>query len=200
MQKIKLVTFSPSYFRKISYLIIIFFFFIYALKSSGQQIPFLQKSGNVTQLIVDGKPFIILGGELGNSSASTIDNMQTIWPKLKTLNLNTVLIPVYWELIEPIENKFDFTLLQKIITDAHINNMKIIFLWFGAWKNSMSCYVPEWIKKDPTRFPRIKDNKNKSHEILTVFSENNFKADLKAFENLMYFIKEFDKNNTVLMI
>ena len=33
-------------------------------------IPHLRRTGEVTQLYVDGNPFLILGGELGNSTAS----------------------------------------------------------------------------------------------------------------------------------
>ncbi|MEJ2049735.1 MAG: DUF5597 domain-containing protein, partial [Calditrichota bacterium] len=49
--------------------------------------------------------------------------------------------------------------------------------------------------------PRIKDDKGKSHEILTPFSENNLQADLKAFQALMKHIQEIDeKDHTILMI
>jgi hypothetical protein len=165
------------------------------------QIPFLQEKGNTKQLIVDGKPFIILGGELGNSSATTMDYMQPIWPKLKAMNLNTVLMPVYWELIESEEGKFDFSLLQQLITEARKNELQIVFLWFASWKNSMSSHAPAWVKLNQERFPRIKDNNNRSHEILTPFSENNLQADLKALKALMGFIKNFDDQyHTVIMI
>ncbi len=165
------------------------------------QTPFLLNKGNTTQLIVDGKPFIILGGELGNSSATTMEYMQPIWPKLKAMNLNTILVPVYWELIESEEGKFDFSLLEQLITEARKNELRIIFLWFASWKNSMSSHAPAWVKLDQVRFPRIKDDKDKSHEILTPFSENNLQADLKAFEKLMGFIRDFDgKDHTVIMI
>src|SRR6478735_104889 len=102
--------------------------------------PRLLKNGNTTQLLVDNKPFLILGGELGNSSASSNEYMRPIWPKLQQMNLNTVIAPVYWELMEPVEGKFDFSLLDTLIKNARLFNMKLVLLWFGAWKNSMSCY------------------------------------------------------------
>lgn len=168
---------------------------------SQNQISSLQKKGNKTQLIVNGKPFLILGGELGNSSATSMENMQPFWPKLKSMNINTILTPVYWELIEKEVGKFDFTLIDQIIVKARKEDLKLIFLWFGSWKNSMSSHAPAWIKLNQEKFPRIKDDNNRSHEILTPFSENNLKADLNAFEKLMAHIKDFDKEDqTVIMI
>src|SRR5262245_53130920 len=114
----------------------------------NNDIPSLRKQGKATQLIVNGKPFIVLGGETGNSSASNLSYMRPIWKKMKQMNCNTVLAPVYWELMEPEKGRFDFMLVDSLITSARQHEMKIIFLWFGSWKNSMSCYVPAWIKKD----------------------------------------------------
>nr|WP_315241500.1 DUF5597 domain-containing protein [uncultured Flavobacterium sp.] len=165
------------------------------------KIPFLQKKGNKTQLIVNNKPFIIRGGELGNSSATSMESMEPIWPKLSDMNLNTVLTPVYWELIEPQEGKFDFSLVDDLILKARKENLKLVFLWFGSWKNSMSSHAPEWVKLNQKKYPRVKDDKGKSHEILTPFSENNLEADLKAFQKLMSHIKDFDqKEQTVIMV
>jgi beta-galactosidase GanA len=168
---------------------------------SQNKIPHLQKRGNTTQLIVDNKPYLILGGELGNSSSSSIEYMRPMWPKLKAMNLNTVLTPIYWELIEPEEGVFDFELVDQLVKEARRYDLKLVFLWFGSWKNSMSCYAPSWVKKDQERFPRIKDDKGKSHEILTPFSKNNLQADLKAYQALMKHIKKIDGNeHTVIMI
>ncbi|PXY46681.1 GH35 family beta-galactosidase [Flavobacterium hydrophilum] len=166
-----------------------------------EKIPHLHKKGNKTQLIVNGKPFIIRGGELGNSSATSIESMEPIWSKLTEMNLNTVLTPVYWELIEPHEGKFDFSLVDDLVLKARKENLKLVFLWFGSWKNSMSSHAPDWVKLNQKKYPRVKDDKNKSHEILTPFSENNLEADLKAFQKLMGHIKDFDqKEQTVIMV
>jgi beta-galactosidase GanA len=170
-------------------------------KTEKYQIPHLNRQGNTTQLIVDGKPFIILGGELGNSTFTSIEYMKPVWPKLKAMNLNTVLAPVYWELTEPAEGEFDFTLYDQLIEDARKHDLKLILLWFGSWKNSMSSHAPAWVKTNQQRFPRIKDDKGRSHEILTPFSKENLEADLKAYQALLQHIKEFDgKEHTVIMI
>lgn len=166
-----------------------------------QNITHLQKKGNKTQLIVNQKPFLIRGGELGNSSATSMESMETIWRKLTDMNLNTVLTPVYWELIEPEEGKFDFSLIDDLILRARKENLKLVFLWFGSWKNSMSSHAPVWVKLNQKKYPRVKDDQNKSHEILTPFSENNLQADLNAFKKLMNHVKDFDqKEQTVIMI
>jgi len=174
---------------------------LHAQKSKSTDIPHLEKKGTATQLIVDGKPFLILGGELGNSSFTSLEYMAPLWPKLKAMNLNTVLAPVYWELIEPVEGRFDFKLYDQLIAEARKHDLKLVLLWFGSWKNSMSSHAPSWVKLNQQRFPRIKDDKGRSYEILTPFSENNLKADLKAFQALMKHIKEIDeKDRTVIMI
>ncbi|MCM0665972.1 DUF5597 domain-containing protein [Flavobacterium tyrosinilyticum] len=167
----------------------------------SQNIPHLQKTENKTQLVVNQKPFLIRGGELGNSSATSMESMEPIWSKLTDMNLNTVLTPIYWELIEPQEGKFDFQLVDDLILRARKENLKLVFLWFGSWKNSMSSHAPEWVKLNQKKYPRVKDDKNKSHEILTPFSENNLQADLNAFKKLMTHIKDFDqKDQTVIMV
>jgi len=163
-------------------------------------IPHLAKKGNATQLIVDGKPFLVLGGELGNSSASSMEYLRPAWEKFKAMHLNTILSPVYWELMEPEEGKFDFALTDSIINTSRKNNLKVILLWFGSWKNSMSCYVPAWIKTNASRFPRAQDHTGRGLEILSAFSKNNLDADRKAFTALMQHLKETDRTHTVIMV
>jgi beta-galactosidase GanA len=163
--------------------------------------PYLRKQGTATQLIVDGKPFLVLGGELGNSSSSSLEYMTPVWPRLAALKLNTVLMPVYWELIEPAEGKFDFTLVDGLIRDARKHNLKIVPLWFGSWKNSMSSYAPAWVKTDQRRFPRSQDSKGYGMEILSPFSKENVETDARAFAAFMRHLREVDANQqTVIMV
>jgi len=163
--------------------------------------PYLRKQGTATQLIVDDKPFLVLGGELGNSSSSSLEYMAPIWPRLAALKLNTVLAPVYWELVEPAEGKYDFTLVDGLIRDARKHNLKLVPLWFGSWKNSMSSYAPAWVKRDQRRFPRSQDSKGNGMEILSPFSKENVETDARAFSAFMRHVREVDADHdTVIMV
>lgn len=171
------------------------------IRAQPSSLPHLRKQGTATQLVVDGKPFLIRGGELGNSSSSSLEYMRTVWPKLAAMNLNTVLMPVYWELIEPAEGKFDFTLVDGLILDARKHGLRIVPLWFGSWKNSMSCYAPAWVKTNQQRFPRAEDKAGNGMEILSPFSKENLEADARAFAALMRHLREMDGNDhTVIMV
>jgi beta-galactosidase GanA len=169
--------------------------------SSAIPLPHLEKRGNAIQLIVDGKPFLILGGELHNSSASSLAYMKPIWPRLAGMNLNTVLTPVSWELIEPEEGKFDFTTVDGLIVDARKNNLRLVFLWFGSWKNTYSSYAPVWVKRNAERFPRVLTSDGMGTERVSPFADENQLADARAFAALMRHIKQIDGDvHTVIMV
>ncbi|MBV8857971.1 MAG: DUF5597 domain-containing protein [Acidobacteria bacterium] len=164
-------------------------------------LPHLRRQGTATQLVVDGRPFLVRGGELGNSSSSSLEYMRGVWPKLAAMKLNTVVMPVYWELIEPAEGKFDFELFDGLIRDARRNGLRLVPLWFASWKNSMSCYAPAWVKTDQRRFPRAEDAAGRGMEILSPFNEENVKADARAFAALMRHVREVDgREHTVIMV
>jgi hypothetical protein len=163
-------------------------------------IPHLQKQGTATQLIVDDKPFLMLAGELRNSNSSSPDYLQPIWPRLVAMHLNTVLSVVTWELLEPQEGKFDFSLVDSQIRDAQAYDLRLIFLWFGSWKNGVSSYVPAWVKTNQERFPRVQDKDGKGSEILSTLSAANRDADARAFAALMRHIKQVDTRRRVIMM
>jgi beta-galactosidase GanA len=162
--------------------------------------PHLRKQGSATQLIVDDQPFLLLGGELHNSSASSLEYLNTLWPALKAAELNTVLAPVEWDQIEPVEGRFDFTVLDGLLKQARAHNTRLVLLWFGAWKNSMSTYAPAWVKTDTQRFPRARTRAGVAQEILTPFAPATLAADTAAFRALLAHLKQTDTQHTVLMI
>lgn len=173
---------------------------ILSIHSFANEPAHLASKDGVSQLIVEGKPWLILGGELGNSSASAPEDVAAIFPKLSDMGLNSVLVPAYWELIEPEEGRFDFTTTDAVIDEAIRNDLKVIFLWFGAWKNSMSCYVPSWLKEDYKKYPRARTKSGKPLEIASAFSENVFMADSTAFTKWLSHTIDRDSLGTVVMV
>ena len=162
--------------------------------------PHLEKRGAAIQLIVDGKPFLMLSGELHNSSSSSLEYMKSIWPQLSAMGLNTVVTPLSWELLEPVEGHYDFVLVNGLLAQARHDNQRIVFLWLASWKNGMSSYAPVWVKRDTHRFPRVVEKEGEV-EILSPAGAATADADGHAFAALMQHIKEVDStDHTVVMM
>jgi beta-galactosidase GanA len=123
---------------------------------------------------------------------------------MKTLhenNLNSVLVSVSWEIIEPEEGVFDFTSVDELIRIARENNMKLGILWFGSWKNGLSPYAPDWVISDTKRFARVKNEKGENTRTLTPLCTATRDADAKAYNELMKHIAATDsKENTVIVM
>ena len=180
------------------------------------EIPHIEiRSGHPT-MTVNGKPFIMLAGEVHNSDSSSPAYMEKIWDIAEELGMNTLLLPVTWELVEPEEGNFDFSIPKALIDQARERNMKISFLWFGSWKNAECMYSPAWVKQNLVRFPRaqIEKGKNKSgrqvspsipvkipYTTLSYLGKETMEADARAFARLMGFIREYDEEeNTVIAV
>lgn len=101
------------------------------------QIPHLRKTDTGQQLVVNGRPFLSLAAELQNSSLTSAEYMDTVWQKLVDTNINTVLGCVTWEDIEPVEDQFNFSELDKIILGARKHGLHLVLLWFGSFKNGI---------------------------------------------------------------
>ena len=173
---------------------------IFSLLAFSQ--PRLEHRDNSTaRIVANDKPMLMIGGELGNSSASTPEDVKRTFAHLHKLGLNTVLAPVSWELIEPVEGQFDMSSLDVILTEARRNELKVVLLWFGAWKNSMSCYAPEWFKRDTKRFPRAHALEGKPVEEASSLSKNVLEADKRAFCRIMQHLRDNDlAEQTVIMV
>lgn len=176
------------------------------------KIPFIKTSHGKKILMVHEKPFYMLSGEVHNSNSSSVQYMEQVWEKAQRLQMNSLLLPVTWEMLEPEEGSFDFTLVDGLIEQARRRGKKLGFLWFGAWKNAQCFYAPEWVKTNLTRFRRaemikgknfinLKDFHGMPYTTLSYLCEETKRADAKAFRELMNHLKEVDgEANTVVMV
>lgn len=163
-------------------------------------IPHIEKREGRFALIVDGKPFLLLGGQINNSSAWPA-NLPGAWSAAQAMHANTVEAPVYWEQIEPTRGAFDFSNVDLLINQARGQNFRLVLLWFGTWKNGQNHYVPEWMKSDPKTYPREENAFGKLLDVMSPNSRANMDADKQAFAALMRHVKSVDgTNHTVIMV
>jgi hypothetical protein len=182
--------------------VLLVFWGVFALLShsfAGEAPKLVQKDGRYA-LMVDGRPYLILGGQIHNSSAWPIELPQ-VWESMAALHANTIEAPVYWEQSEPQEGHFDFTNVDQIVEGARSHDLHLVFLWFGTWKNGNMHYVPAWVKTDIKRFPRVIRPDGEPIDVLSPLSRNTLEADKTAFVALMRHLKQIDgERHTVLLI
>ena len=150
-------------------------------------------------LLVDGAPFLMLGVQ-ANNAANYPSQLPKVWPAVKALHANTLEIPVAWEQIEPIEGQFDFSYVDILLKQARDNDVKLVLLWFGTWKNNGPAYAPEWVKLDNKRFPRVITAKGETRNSLSPHFPATLEADKKAFVALMRHLKTADPDHTVILV
>ena len=159
----------------------------------------VQKDGRYA-LMVDGRPYLILGGQIHNSSGWPSELPQ-VWESMAALHANTVEAPVYWEQFEAQEGHFDFTNVDQIVEGARVHNLHVVLLWFGTWKNGNMHYVPAWVKTDTKRFPRVIRSDGEPIDVLSPLSRNTLEADKAAFVALTRHLKQIDREqHTVLLV
>jgi hypothetical protein len=169
--------------------------------AAASDIPHVAYGHGAPQFLVHGKPFLMFAGELGNSSAGTAAQADTIVPKLAKLHFNTIIMPAPWEEIEPAEGHYDFSVIDHWIGVSRQHNMHLVLLWFGSWKNGYSEYAPEWVKDNPERFPRAISIAGQPTEILSTLGRETMRCDGEALAALMHHLRATDAaQQTVLMV
>lgn len=170
-----------------------------ALAQNGSQVPHIESKNGRHALIVDGAPFLMLGGQVNNSSNYAAP-LKQVWDRLDSIHANTVEVPVAWEQLEPKEGQFDYSFVQTLLDEARAHDKRIVLLWFGAWKNTGLAYTPDWVKLDNRRFPRMKTADGKDHGVLSPHGAATLAADKRAFLKLMTYVRDHDAQNTVIMV
>jgi len=170
------------------------------LQVRAAEAPRLEQKDGRYALLVDGRPFLILGGQIHNSS-SWPSELPQVWESMAALHANTVEAPVYWEQLEPREGQFDYTNVDQLVEGARAHNLHVVLLWFGTWKNGNMHYVPAWVKNDPKRFPNVIRPDGEPIDVLSPLSRNTLEADKAAFVALTRHLEQIDgEAHTILMI
>jgi len=171
-----------------------------AAQTGVDSLPRIDRSGPCARLVVDGKPVILLGAEVENSSSSSLEYMEQVWPRLRQIGAHAAYVPITWESLEPSENRFDFTLVDGLVDRARRERLHLVLLWFGAFKNTFGSYAPTWVRSDRKRFPMAEPVRGQPSGAFSVFSPAVLAADQRAYSTLMRHLRDHDRLHTVVMI
>lgn len=162
------------------------------------------------RLLFDDEAVLLLGGQLHNSTASSPDATARAFAHARALGANAVIAPVSWDLCEPEEGHFDFSAADAVLREADDAGLRLIVLWFGAFKNAASTYAPRWVRMDADRFPRAQvgahDRPAFTYEgathkpVLSVFSADLRDADAAAFERFVRFLADHPLRDRVALL
>ena len=167
-------------------------------KEQERPIPRLvQKDGHFA-LFVDDAPFLILGIE--DLTMGEWPTRPNVWPALEYMNVNTVEVPVYWQDFEPQPGQYDYSVIDRLLTEARQHHVHLVPLWFGTYKNGHPHYMPDWMKLDPDRYFHAQDRDGQAVDSPSPFATASLEADKKAFAALMQHLKEVDPQRTVIMV
>lgn len=147
---------------------------------------------------VNGKLFFAFGGQSQNCSAYHPEDLEVFFTALERSGGNTAEIPVSWEAVEPEEGRFDFTMVDRVISGAQSRGFRLIILWFATWKNGAMKFAPEWVKADRKRFHRVIAVDGSELPVLSSHCMENRKADARAFAAMMAHIHDVDREGTVI--
>lgn len=171
------------------------------VKERKAQLPCLKRVGEAVQLFVDGRPMLLTAGEVHNSASSCLKHMEGVYDRAASLNCNALFVPVTWEMVEPEEDRFDWSIVEGLLEGARRRNIRLIPLWFGTYKNSWSSYVPGWVKVDQKRFPRQQAHPGVNAGAVTVCCDEVRRLDARAYAGLMRQIRKIDaRHRTVIMM
>jgi beta-galactosidase GanA len=180
--------------------VLVFVLSCIGILSAAGPIPEFRKVGEQHQLIVDGRPFLMLGAQVHNSSGWPSE-LESVWKQALQMHANTLEIPIYWHDIEPQPGQYKFDTIDAIVEGARKNDLRLVLLWFATWKNGNMDYAPDWVKENPVKYPRMLDRAGDPVRVLSPHSQVNMDADRAAFAAVMRHLKQLDEEQrTVIMV
>ena len=136
--------------------------------------------------------------------------MEPIWDRLAAMGIRTVIGAASWAQVEPVEGEFDFSTVDAQIEAARTRGMRLVLIWFGAFKNAgrptrrAGC-ARTW-SASPARSCPGSDTGLFTYPgampkpVLSVFSADLLDADRRAFVRFMEHLAEADPEHAVVMV
>jgi len=164
------------------------------------EMPRLASVAGRSRLLVDGRPFLILGLQWDCDGCFSAEEMNPLFAHAALLGANTATLPTYWREIEPEPDRYDFRILDERIRVAREHGLRIIPLWFATWKNACSFYAPDYVKHDPATYRLAVDRQGQPTVSFCPSCEATWRRDRAALTALMAHLRDVDDQRTVIMV
>jgi hypothetical protein len=98
---------------------------VVATPLAGQNSRFDANAVSNPTLRVDGQPFPRLGIQLNNSDGLP-DEMRRLALAIARSHAHTLMAPVDWETVEPVEGRFDWSVVDELIAEARRQQVRLV--------------------------------------------------------------------------
>ena len=164
------------------------------------ELPRIEPTGVRARLLVDGRPFLVLGLQWDCDSCFSAEEMNPLFAHAARMGANTAALPTYWREIEPQPDVYDFGMVDKRIEQARAHGLRAILLWFATWKNACAFYAPAYIRDDPDTYPPARDRAGRVTVSPCPSAETTWWRDRNALVALMTHLRDHDPHHTVIMV
>lgn len=147
----------------------------------------------------NGNPIYLTGLQCHNSSGGTEMIDRTI-AAIKLFGGNLLEAPIYWCEVEKEKDCYEMDMVKDLADKAGEAGLYLIPLWFGASKNGLFTYAPDYIKKNCDVYKRARDSAGIPVESLSPHCPATLERDKKAFAKVMEFLAAYDKEGTVIAV
>jgi hypothetical protein len=163
-------------------------------------LPRIERANGRARLIVDGRPFLILGVQWDCDSCFSPEEMNPLFSHAARMEANTAALPTYWREVEPEPGRFDFRMVDERIKQAQAHGLRIVLLWFATWKNACAFYAPAYVRDDPATYPLAVDRDGQPTISPCPSAETTWERDCAALTALMAHLRDHDLDRTVIMV
>lgn len=146
-----------------------------------------------------GEPVFLTGLQCHNSSCGT----EMIDRAIQAVHLyggNLLEAPVYWCEVEKEPDCYDMSMAAELVDKVREAGLYLLLLWFGASKNGLFTYAPDYIKTRPDIYRRAEDPAGLPVESLSPHCRETLERDKKAFSKMTEFLAGYDTQGTVIAI
>lgn len=174
--------------------------------------PHYETRGGQRTLMVDGRPFLVLGAQPDVwSMEKPSDAAAQQFEIAASINCNTIEIPLRWAQVEPSMGAYNMATVDWILAQARKHDLRVVLLWFGSnvcgkareivqgGEFGGPAYAPDYIFNNPAKYERVIDAEGAVQAALSPEDPDTLTREVAVFRKVNEHLKKVDTRHTVIM-